>query len=89
MKIISNNVLTAYAQRANLFISATKLKQLRRWFMKTLEQMAKEQITKYMMPIPAYKFQGFPLDVAVKKAKATRIGWDDVFDKLAKTMAEA
>ena len=54
--------------------------------MKSLEQMAKETIVRYMTPIPAYKFAGFPLDVAVKKAKATRIGWDDIFDKVAVQM---
>ena len=47
--------------------------------MTTMESMAKRDIEIYL--------KVFTLEVAVRKAKALRMGhWDAVFDKVAKTM---
>lgn len=58
--------------------------------MKSLETMVKEQIEAYMRPIPAYKFNGFSLEVAAKKVKAARnFQWDDIVDRVYNQMRAA
>lgn len=48
--------------------------------MTSMESIAKKEIENYL--------KAFSLEVAVKKAKAIRLGhWDVIFDKVAKSMA--
>lgn len=58
--------------------------------MKSIEQMAREKIELYMRPLfigDKMISNGHTLEVAVKKAKAAMVGWDDLFDKVSKSMA--
>ena len=56
--------------------------------MKSLEQMAKEKIQRYMDGMPQLGIKGLPLNLAVERAKDAMIGWDDVFDAVAKQMSK-
>ena len=55
--------------------------------LRSLEDIARDEIVKYMTPYAAIGFKGLPKDVAVKKAKSNRHGhWDAIFDRVAATL---
>lgn len=52
--------------------------------MKSLEDIAMEEIKMYMTPYPAIKFAGHNPETAVKKVKLNRQGqWDKIIDRSA------